>query len=344
MQICTNDDCGQICATYKDMVKQRDYRCKQEDNAYRNKSENGIIDRRAPYGFGVPNIDKRLFGDKAHFGKITQTWNCTGCNYSRENTIGAKSLDTARAMHGYTSWIPNERWWVDIKDEFQEQNPQERNGDKDNKELTCATEPRRIKTKTQNNRTIFICGYFAAGRNSKRGNDAHVGKTHREIKAKNVNAPYFPSTLCNLGYMRVHFKKNRCANEPQKQAIGRWAEIVNAINIEEGDGGAKAQNTPRNSFFARMEILWAIPRWECTWRWCKLDVHLLHVSNIWKRSLRCHLAVMRRRTKTGKALRPYSTKEEQHIGHLKNAYSWIHWETMQIHSKQQKWARNTEWH
>ena len=63
MDICTNDDCGQIFATYNDMFEHMEYHCKQDANEYHNRNENGIIDRRAPYGFGVPNVDERRHGE-----------------------------------------------------------------------------------------------------------------------------------------------------------------------------------------------------------------------------------------------------------------------------------------
>ena len=92
MEIRTSNCCGRIFATYIDMVRRREYHCAQEVNARHIQRKNGIIDRRTPYGYGVPNIDKRLFGEKALFGKITQTWNCRLGTIVETNTDGIKFL------------------------------------------------------------------------------------------------------------------------------------------------------------------------------------------------------------------------------------------------------------
>ena len=64
MKIRTGERCGKILATHNDMVKHREYHCEQEINEYHNHSAEGVIDRRTPFGFGIPNDNKRIFGDK----------------------------------------------------------------------------------------------------------------------------------------------------------------------------------------------------------------------------------------------------------------------------------------
>jgi len=118
MKICTNNECGKIFATHNDMIKHREYHCEQEENKYHNHSADGVIDRRAPFGFGIPNNNKRIFGDKADFNATTQTWNCLICNFKRGKYQRYQVFGHIAATHGYTSRIPNERWGIPIDEKI----------------------------------------------------------------------------------------------------------------------------------------------------------------------------------------------------------------------------------
>ena len=152
----------EIFATHADMTKHMDYHCNQEENAYRNNCEEGIINRRTPYGFGVPNIDKRLFGGKAFFDVLAQTWNCLICNFARDKYQRRQVFGHIAATHGYTSRIPNERWVIPIEDKYQEANTTNTIKTSSAEEEEVQTEPteqQRIRTKHLNGQTTFICGY-----------------------------------------------------------------------------------------------------------------------------------------------------------------------------------------
>ena len=122
MEICTDNRCGQIIATYEDMIRHRGYHCNQEVRAYQNKSGNGIVDRRAPYGFGVPNMENVSSGKKPYFAKSHKRGNCVICNYSMGKYQWCQVFGHVEATHGYKSRIPNERWGVAIMGKFQDQN------------------------------------------------------------------------------------------------------------------------------------------------------------------------------------------------------------------------------
>ena len=84
---------GEICATHTYRGKHGQFHCGDEENAYRNNSTEGVIDRMTPYGFGIPYNDKSLFNDMSLFGIQTQQWKFLLINYKRGNISGAKSLD-----------------------------------------------------------------------------------------------------------------------------------------------------------------------------------------------------------------------------------------------------------
>ena len=78
----------------------------------------GTIDRRAHCGFGTPSNGESLFNDMALFGKPTQRWNCTPCDYSRGKYQRYQVFGYIAATHGYTSRVPSERWRIPPNDKY----------------------------------------------------------------------------------------------------------------------------------------------------------------------------------------------------------------------------------
>ena len=53
-----------------------------------------MIDRRTPYGFGIPMGDMRTFSESAFYDHIEQQWKCLICGYKKTNSNGTRYSDT----------------------------------------------------------------------------------------------------------------------------------------------------------------------------------------------------------------------------------------------------------
>ena len=109
-------------------------------------------------------------------------------------------------------------------------------------------------------------------------------------------------------------------------------DIINAnkINEEENEEQKeeKAQQKLENLYFARMRKYFGRIQVEnaddgVNWK-CAMCPYQRQKQG----SLRNHLSVMHRRAKTGKVTCPYCNKQENRIGNLKNAHTWLHWKKM----------------
>jgi len=114
---------GGIFETRTGGEKHEQYHCGNEENAYRNNSKEGIIDRRTPYGFGIPNNDKMIFNDVALLD--TQTHH-RKCNYKRGKYQRYQVFGHIAAANGYESRVPNERCDILLNEKFNNQTYQQK--------------------------------------------------------------------------------------------------------------------------------------------------------------------------------------------------------------------------
>ena len=82
MKMRTAQNCGLIFETHQDREKHEKYHCGNAQSEYNNNGEPGKIDRRTPYGFGIPKTDVKYFDDSVLFDSQTQSWECLPCDYT----------------------------------------------------------------------------------------------------------------------------------------------------------------------------------------------------------------------------------------------------------------------
>ena len=121
MKICTNPGFGLIFFTHQGREKQENFHCGNEISMYQNNCDQGIIDRRTPYGFGIPKQDMKLFNQTAIFGKQQQRWKCLLCNYKRDRCQWYQVFGHIAATHGHTSRVPNKRRGIKLPGRHEEQ-------------------------------------------------------------------------------------------------------------------------------------------------------------------------------------------------------------------------------
>ena len=94
LKICTNLGCGRVFHTHADREKHEQYHCGNEDNAYANNSEEGVIDRRTPYGFGTPKKTKDCLTIWPFSMRRRRNGNASSVITRKTNINGTKSSGT----------------------------------------------------------------------------------------------------------------------------------------------------------------------------------------------------------------------------------------------------------
>jgi len=94
------------------------HHCGNAENAYSNNIEHGKINRRTPYWPGIPKTDMIYFNGNALYDSETHTWRCLLCNYTRWGYKRYQVFGHMAANRGYASRTPNERWGIQIHDEY----------------------------------------------------------------------------------------------------------------------------------------------------------------------------------------------------------------------------------
>ena len=78
---------------------------------YNNIDEDGVLDRRTPYGFGMPRWDMRTFGKKSTYGATIKHRIRLICDYKRDMyqryRVSGRAAETC--TESLASRIPNER-------------------------------------------------------------------------------------------------------------------------------------------------------------------------------------------------------------------------------------------
>ena len=189
--------CGLIFKTHQDREKHEKFHCGNPESAYNNNSEPGIIDRRTPYGFGIPKTDMRYFNENVLFNANTQSWNFLNCDYTRDKYQWYQVFGHVAATHGYTSRIPNERWGIQIQDKYQQ--PEENPG------INLPGNLKPYMREEINNRRIHIrinadnnimwgCGYCQQQYAKEKGVTTHIGKCIMK-QNKETNMPLLSRNL-----------------------------------------------------------------------------------------------------------------------------------------------------
>jgi len=176
--------------THADREKHEQYHCGNEENAYRNNSDEGKIGSRTPYGFGIPNNDRRLFNDMALFGVNTQQWKCLLCGYKRDKYQRYQVFGHIASTHGYISRVPNERWGILLNEKYNDPSWQQQPINLKKTQI-ADIQNERVRIKQKDGKNCWECGYCERtfGIENEKGITTQIGRMHGEIKITNLRSP-----------------------------------------------------------------------------------------------------------------------------------------------------------
>ena len=128
MKPCANVGCDGIFETTRGLEYHMRYHCGNEPNPYHPETRMGNINRKTLYGHGIPPTDVQQCKGLIYFDRLKMTWNCMKCQYAMGVYEWRQVYSHVRAVHGYTSRVPNGRWNMPLGGQYKpESKEQEHN-------------------------------------------------------------------------------------------------------------------------------------------------------------------------------------------------------------------------
>ena len=159
------------------------------------------MDRRAPYGFGIPKATAGVYNANAMSDREMQQRKCIytngGTNGIRYLAILPQHMDTRRVCHTRDGESK-----FDINIPLTQHAPTH-----DTKTYMAAEINNNNRTQLQindKNEIIWNCGHCGETCDKEKGITTHIGKMRNETKIRELICPYCHATFYNVGNLKLH--------------------------------------------------------------------------------------------------------------------------------------------
>ena len=283
------------------------------------------INSKTQNGHGIPHTDVQQCKGLIYFDRLKMTWNCTKCQYTRGVYEWRQVYSHVRAVHGYTSRVPNGRWNIPFGKQYKPDS-QEQEHNTTNPAMKMEIQTQRIIIQKYDNQPEWKCFQCDEHYETIRQIAGHIGKKNPEANTGTTSCPYCPMSFSNLENLKIHIRGNRCPNRHSNITPETWKDITkqNPILQNGQQVNIDIRNKPkpkRISIVETMEVLFERikktedgQKWQC----CTCEQ-----SAIKPESLRGNLAIRHRETEPKNVYRPYRGKYFKRIGNLKQRVSLV---------------------
>ena len=258
MKPCANVGRDGIFETTRDLEYHMRYHCGNEPNPYHPETRMGNINRKTLYGHGIPPTDVQQCKGLIYFDRLKMTWNCTKCQYAMGVYEWRQVYSHVRAVHGYTSRVPNERWNMPFGEQYKPES-QEQEHSIVNPAMKMEIQMQSVIIQEYNNQPEWKCCQCDERYKTSRQIAGHIGKKRPEANAGTTSCPYCPMSFSNLANLKIHIRGTGCPNRHGNITPETWKDITkqNPIlyNIRQMNIDKRNKPKPKRiSIFETLEV------------------------------------------------------------------------------------------